>query len=427
MFRIALLFLFALLSYAPESQAIACQTNDYALKPGNCTQGQAYQACQSALATGRSRGLPVSAACTTNGNPGYTGSCGTTSNPTTQNTCNFDTGFFFNYVSGTTCASRPAITGTGNFYPANDGDLRCANGCVQSVAETSEGFTLTNTGGLCAVETWGPSNCPANHAWSPEFKTCSPLPPDADGDGIPDADDQWPFDPQRSLDSDQDGVEDSFDAFPKDPTEQFDADSDGIGDNSDVNDSDANNGKDLGAGNETNNTSTGGGSCSSPPVSTGEAITAQIAYQTWATRCAAEQSNAKLDEVKAAIQAQGSGGGSGGGSVTVNVSNSLDANSNGTPDYLEGSEADLSGEPTGEEALESSAAADTRAQDALNSIDSSGFLANSSCPGLPPIHVMGQTFDMSQQVCDQASIFAGLIQAFAMFAAAVIIARGMSY
>ena len=52
-------------------------------------------------------------------------------------------------------------------------------------------------------------------------------PPDADGDGIPDADDR---------DDDNDGVRDSADAFPLDAAESADLDLDGIGDNADIDD-----------------------------------------------------------------------------------------------------------------------------------------------------------------------------------------------
>jgi hypothetical protein len=52
-------------------------------------------------------------------------------------------------------------------------------------------------------------------------------PPDADGDGIADADDR---------DDDNDGVRDSADAFPLDPAEQADLDHDGVGDNADFDD-----------------------------------------------------------------------------------------------------------------------------------------------------------------------------------------------
>ena len=57
---------------------------------------------------------------------------------------------------------------------------------------------------------------------------------DADGDGVPDAEDAFPNDPKETVDSDQDGVGDNADAFPQDPTETADSDADGVGDNADV-------------------------------------------------------------------------------------------------------------------------------------------------------------------------------------------------
>lgn len=56
---------------------------------------------------------------------------------------------------------------------------------------------------------------------------------DTDGDGVLDADDAFPEDPNEWLDTDLDGVGDNGDAFPHDPTEQADTDSDGVGDNGD--------------------------------------------------------------------------------------------------------------------------------------------------------------------------------------------------
>jgi len=74
-------------------------------------------------------------------------------------------------------------------------------------------------------------------------------PPDADGDGFPDDEDAFPFDPAEWFDSDgdgtgdgadtdddQDGTADSIDAFPLDPTEQEDTDGDGIGNRGDLDD-----------------------------------------------------------------------------------------------------------------------------------------------------------------------------------------------
>ncbi len=69
---------------------------------------------------------------------------------------------------------------------------------------------------------------------------------DDDGDGVPDAKDEYPLDPAESADTDgdgignnadtdndNDGVPDAQDAFPLDPTESRDSDGDRIGDNAD--------------------------------------------------------------------------------------------------------------------------------------------------------------------------------------------------
>jgi len=73
--------------------------------------------------------------------------------------------------------------------------------------------------------------------------------PDDDNDGIPDTEDDFPFDQTETVDTDEDGigdnadpdddndgVNDDEDAFPLDPTEWADADGDGIGDNADPDD-----------------------------------------------------------------------------------------------------------------------------------------------------------------------------------------------
>lgn len=57
---------------------------------------------------------------------------------------------------------------------------------------------------------------------------------DTDGDGVVDADDAFPEDPEESVDTDGDGVGDNGDVFPEDAEESADSDGDGVGDNSDA-------------------------------------------------------------------------------------------------------------------------------------------------------------------------------------------------
>lgn len=55
------------------------------------------------------------------------------------------------------------------------------------------------------------------------------------------------------------------------------------------------------------NSSGGGGDCGAPPVSSGDALLAQIAHQTWATRCAISDRNKAQDDEAADLAGQGDG------------------------------------------------------------------------------------------------------------------------
>lgn len=57
---------------------------------------------------------------------------------------------------------------------------------------------------------------------------------DRDDDGIADANDQFPFDPECQTDRDEDGVCDNNDVAPTDPSIQYDSDQDGVKDNQDA-------------------------------------------------------------------------------------------------------------------------------------------------------------------------------------------------
>ena len=57
---------------------------------------------------------------------------------------------------------------------------------------------------------------------------------DSDRDGVVDAEDAFPNDPDENSDRDGDGVGDKADVFPDDSTETLDGDGDGVGDNSDA-------------------------------------------------------------------------------------------------------------------------------------------------------------------------------------------------
>ncbi|HLV29178.1 MAG TPA: hypothetical protein VKY60_08670 [Burkholderiaceae bacterium] len=170
------------------------------------------------------------------------------------------------------CASKPYL-GAGAWSNVQGGKM-CKDSCEY------EGGTSPGGGvGVCfdmVVDGQSYTYC---SGWGPTGSQCtvdgpggfpgipSEAPPDSDGDGTSDDFDSAPNNPGRGG-SGPDG----------EPTQE-DGDCGGIGQP----ECGA-----LGSGSGNGNTSGGGGDCNTPPSSTGDPILAQIAFQTWATRCAVE-------------------------------------------------------------------------------------------------------------------------------------------
>lgn len=343
------------------------------------------------------------------------------------------------YPSSTSCSSIPPISGSGEFSAANHGDKRCFGGCAQILTETATDWTFTNNGDMCASQTFATS-CGTGYAYNSTFAVCEALPPDADGDGVPDSTDEWPFDPLRTVDTDNDGIADEFDDFPADSTENADTDGDGVGDNADFAPTDETNGEDAGTGQEDDNTSTGGGNCENPPHSVGEPITAQIAFQTWKGRCAAEAQLEELKKITGTVTGDvtncaGTYTCSGGSIQCAQVhalrkticststggtgaTNPGDENSNGVPDSLETGITD----PDTID-LESIKDRGGSSGDWANDLDTNGFLGGGTCPGLPQL--LGSTA-ISEMACEQGGILQAMIQIFALFFAAMIVGKSLS-
>lgn len=119
------------------------------------------------------------------------------------------------------------------------------------------------------------SYCGSN-SWAPTGGQCSTTGPA--GIGAPEA---------AASDADGDGTSDGNDSSPNNPGQG------GAGESGEGADEDGDCGGEgqpecgaPGAGSGNGNTSGGGGNCDTPPSSTGDPILAQIAFQTWATRCA---------------------------------------------------------------------------------------------------------------------------------------------
>lgn len=229
---------------------------------------------------------------------------------------------------------------------------------------TSEDWTAT--GAQCSADE-GPVNVPA----------------DSDGDGSSDANDPAPNNPGQGGGG-KDGK----------PTE----DGGGLGDG---------NGSGEGSGN--GNTSGGGGDCSSPPSSSGDAILAQIAYQTWATRCAIEGAKDGNGNLRTTDTGSSSGSGSGNGS------------GQGDGDHDQGSlnqgsqaEDDHGEEETGLHSL---------SPDFLGMLDQSGFIGGGTCPdfGSVTLGPFGTYSLGGQWFCDMLAYLRIAIIFFACFEAVRIL------
>lgn len=203
-------------------------------------------------------------------------------------------------------------------------------------------------------------------------------------------------------DGDGDGTPDTTDAKPTDPTEHADTDGDGIGDNADPMPNDPTNGEDTGVGDESDNTSNGGGTCNAPPSSSGDAIAAQIAYQTWATRCAVEKLNAMSTGNNGTI------GGGGGGTDMTATNAKLDGIKTGTDalkDAFDVGDADL------DQGSASGTTADIWSEETESpSFDMGGFGLSRSCPSPPTITLGGHTRTIdTDALCSLSEVIAALV------------------
>lgn len=139
--------------------------------------------------------------------------------------------------------SLPAnLTGSGNPVPydTDNGDTLWFSGGPLALDSAKVAAGSLITAGLRSL------TVKRNYRYQIELHLGPEPPLDSDGDGVPDEDDAFPFDPSEHADSDGDGVGDNADAFPHDPSETNDSDGDGIGDNSDPYPNDPLNGGDGG-------------------------------------------------------------------------------------------------------------------------------------------------------------------------------------
>lgn len=245
------------------------------------------------------------------------------------------------------------------------GDTICTGGCKFKGDGTGVGFKVDDVMGWYYT------------GWSPTGETCTvaeestPGPEDSDGDGKSDGNDTAPNNPGQSGGGGEDTG--SSDGGPQ------------------------GNGPGEGSGN--GNTSGGGGNCASPPSSTGDAILAQIAYQTWATRCAIE--GAKDGNGNLKTTQGGSGTGTGDGEGQDNNGTDFGTSNPPAPEEFDPGEHKRFGIP-----IDSSL------------LDSEAIFGAGTCPVLS-VTVYGKTFSTSEFSgwCDLLRIIRALVLIFGAFTA----------
>lgn len=263
------------------------------------------------------------------------------------------------------CATEPDL-GAGT-YVASDPDI-CIGGCM-----------FAGKGGLCvgvtvdSAQNWFCSAWEATGAECAAGQSDTPTAPtDSDGDGSSDGNDTAPNNPGQGGGG-NDGK----------PQE----DGGGKGDG---------NGSGEGSGN--GNTSGGGGDCASPPSSSGDAILAQIAYQTWATRCSIEGAKDGNGNLKTTQGGSGTGsdGGDGSGDGT-----DFGTSNPGEDEAFDPADVKRFGIPVN-----------------TSMLDSEAIFGGGTCPVLS-VTIYGKTFSTNeiQGWCDLLRILRSLVLIFAAFTA----------
>lgn len=294
----------------------------------------------------------------------------------------------------------PALAGGYMKYTGADPGYQTCSGDCEYNNPNSNNFEGGEVDGIKYVSLAG---------WIPSGASCTvgpndgyTPPSDADGDGKSDANDPSPNNPG-----------DSGGNGPGGPNGEGDGEGEGSGNG---------------------NRSSGGGDCASRPTSSGDQIAAQIAYQTWATRCAIEGAKNGDGSLKTTVTGgTGTGTGTGGGPTQPGNGTCGDGQFNSTvcafkdgikkiTDWIEGlgTEADGLDQDKGEEVDASDAWAEEEEQEEL---DAAGYGWGSSCPSPPQIDVPGGGNLDWGFLCDTAQLLGALILAAGYVQAAYIIGR----
>lgn len=409
--RLAYVLVAAALAWCGMGRAQAQETCPFG---GTCNKAQAYQAClaskeysQSPAGGNWSPNLVLCVDDPTSSDGGITGSWRLVFTPIGGTSARY---FYGSLCSSgetwddetKTCnepcdASGPSLSGgwvKGSTLPYGV----CVNKCTYSSESLPGDFNITyktvDGETYWLLSGWKPTG----EACTVNDDTSTPPPPDADGDGVSDGNDPAPHNPGVST-----------------PTS--DNPPQGSSNNS-------------GDGSGNGNQSYGGGSCGAPPSSSGDAILAQIAYQTWATRCAIENAKDSNGNLRTTETGTGNGSGTGGGQSqgngecgqgTVNqaicASREFLSNLWGFFGGVEDEAANLDhsfGDLQDEQSIWAPS------PDSVD-LDSAGFGLSRACPAPPTYN--GISLDPNGYLCMFAGIIGALVLAAAYAQAGYIIGR----
>ena len=286
----------------------------------------------------------------------------------------------------------PLSGGFMSFTGSEPGYQTCHDGCEYNPDSMSYKFGVVD--GIKFVSVAG---------WIPSGASCTVGPNDG---YVPPAD------------TDNDGISDSKDASPQNPGNSNAAD-DASNPKGDT--------KEDGHGSGNGNKSGGGGNCGNPPSSSSDEILAQIAYQTWATRCAIESTKDSSGTVKT------TGGNNGGtvpipGGVDMTETNSLlsaiKTYIKKVHDFIDSVTGEVSGLDTdkGEGASDLDHVWGSSSDE--HDLDSSGFGWARSCPVLPSISIGGYSGQVDDgTLCTVMQAVGALVLLLAYFQAGLIIGR----
>lgn len=184
----ALLGIFVFAGMVPGAQAQSCSTT-----AEQCTEGAAYAACRSELASYIAGRAPTQFRNDRCEKKFATSTNVITSKFEYENRGSWISAIYKDYYFTRGCSTEPSYTGTGPWSTdraARSGSLGCRNGCDGMWSSNVDGTkTWTGTGGICPEDQEGNCKAPAmasqGYFWNPILGVCEPPEGKCPGGGKP--------------------------------------------------------------------------------------------------------------------------------------------------------------------------------------------------------------------------------------------------